>query len=252
MAGFLGMGNYSKPGKGVKKNGTQKKRFFYFFDLLFRKIIPLIKLNLTYLLFCIPIITIGPATAALMKITKEFVREKPVFLFSDFKDAFKENFKQGFIVFILEAIIGFGLVEGFIFYYVKTFQNSFYWVILILLLVTAMIFIILNFYTYLMMSTVDIPLVGLIKNSIIMVFVGAKTNFITLFFVLLIAVPCFLFFPFTIILLILGAFSITAMIIAYNSYQYIDKYLVKPYYIQNNIKNPDEVDEEDKIFEDVT
>ena len=51
MAGFLGMGNFQKPGKGVKKEEPEKKRFFQFFDLFFRKITRLIQLNLLYLLF---------------------------------------------------------------------------------------------------------------------------------------------------------------------------------------------------------
>ena len=92
MAGFLGMGNFQKPGKGVKKEEPEKKRFFQFFDLFFRKITRLIQLNLLYLLFCIPIITIGPATAAMTKILRYYVEEKPVFLCSEFWAAFKENF----------------------------------------------------------------------------------------------------------------------------------------------------------------
>ena len=54
MAGFLGFGNFQKPGKGVKKNEPEKKRFFQFFELFFRKLTKLIQLNLLYLLFCIP------------------------------------------------------------------------------------------------------------------------------------------------------------------------------------------------------
>lgn len=57
--GFLGFGNYSKPGKGVKKGEPEKKRFFLFFELYFRKISKLIQLNLVFVLFCIPAIAVG-------------------------------------------------------------------------------------------------------------------------------------------------------------------------------------------------
>ena len=70
MAGFFGLFDYSKPGKGVDKNGPQKKRFFHFFELYFRKFWKLITLNMLYVLFCIPIVTIGPATAAMTYILK--------------------------------------------------------------------------------------------------------------------------------------------------------------------------------------
>ena len=35
MAGFLGFGNFQKPGKGVKKNEPEKKRFFNFLSFFF-------------------------------------------------------------------------------------------------------------------------------------------------------------------------------------------------------------------------
>ena len=55
MAGFLGFGNFQKPGKGVKKNEPEKKRFFQFFELCFRQLTKLIQLNLLDLLCCIPL-----------------------------------------------------------------------------------------------------------------------------------------------------------------------------------------------------
>ena len=91
MAGFFGLFDYTKPGKGVDKNGPQKKRFFHFFELYFRKFWKLITLNLIYILFCIPIVTIGPATAAMTYILKNYTMERPVFLWSDFLEAFKKT-----------------------------------------------------------------------------------------------------------------------------------------------------------------
>ena len=54
MAGFFGFGNYAKEGKGVSKNEPKKRSLFAFFELFFRKFWRLIKLNLLYLLACIP------------------------------------------------------------------------------------------------------------------------------------------------------------------------------------------------------
>lgn len=44
-------GNYAKEGPGVKKNEPQKKRFFYFFELYFRKFGKLMTLSLLYSAF---------------------------------------------------------------------------------------------------------------------------------------------------------------------------------------------------------
>lgn len=92
MAGFFGIGDYESAGVGIPKNAPKKKRIFIFFQILFNKIWQIFFLNLLYLIFCIPIVTIGPATTAMMKILRNFSIEKPTFIISDFLDAFKKNF----------------------------------------------------------------------------------------------------------------------------------------------------------------
>lgn len=51
--GLFGV-NYAKEGPGIDKNAPQKKRFFLFWDIYFRKFWKLIQLNLVYFLFYIP------------------------------------------------------------------------------------------------------------------------------------------------------------------------------------------------------
>ncbi len=54
MAGFFGFFDYSKPGKGVKKDEPQKKGIARFFELFFRKFWNYMKLNMLYLLTSVP------------------------------------------------------------------------------------------------------------------------------------------------------------------------------------------------------
>ncbi|MEG0693037.1 MAG: DUF624 domain-containing protein [Oscillospiraceae bacterium] len=286
--GFLGFGNYAKPGKGVKKGENEKKRIFQFTELYFRKFSKLIQLNLLYVIFCLPSIVIGfaaiylvgtvfessavfsilttiigivaigftgPATAAMMRIARYFVEEKPVFLMSDFLKAFKENFKPALVVGLMNAGLIYIIFQSFTFYYAKTMVSSgWFWVPLMLILFIAFLAIMTNFYTYLAMVSVDLNLKGLIKNCISFAFLGAKTNFITLFFVLLILVPCIWYFPITVPIFLIIAFSTVAIIVAFNSFQYIYKYSIRPYYVMNGLEDPFEVKEdlEDSIFEDTT
>jgi len=55
-------------------------------------------------------------------------------------------------------------------------------------------------------------------------------------------------------LILLLVFSTGAMIVAFNSFQYIYKYCIKPYYAMNGLQDPyEEIGEnEDSIFEDTT
>lgn len=285
--GFLGFGNYSKPGKGVKKGGPEKKRFFVFFELYFRKISKLIQLNLLFLVFCIPAFVVffggryltamlynqqmvsilsavilvvaitltGPATAGMMRIARHFVEEKPVFMLSDFTQAVKSNAKQGLMMGFLNAILITVVFQSFTFYYAKAVVSSmWYWVPVSIIMFIGLVSIMANFYTFLAMVSVDLGFKGLIKNCVSFAFLGAKTNFITLFFVLLVTISCLWYFPLTIPVFALITFSTLAMITAFNSFQYIYKYSIRPYYLMNGLEDPYEVqeDEQESIFEDTT
>lgn len=254
MAGFLGMGNFSRPGKGVKKTEPTKKRFFQFFDLYFRKFWNLVKLNLLFLLFCIPIVTIGPAISAMMKIVRYYNEEKPVFLFSDFWDAFKENFFQSFVVSLIDVAIGISCWYAFIYYMAKMYSTSGWFVIpVIIILLLAVMTVFANFYIFLIIVTVRLNLFAIFKNAIMFIFIGIKTNLLTLLFAGGILIGSILFFPITLPILLLITFSTTSMIVCFNSFQYIYKYLVKPYYIQSGLPNPYEPEEENEpIFTDST
>ena len=84
MAGlFGGMFDSSKPGPGVSKNEPKKKRFFLFFELYSRKVAKLILANLLYVLVSLPVVTQGLAQAGLTFVTRNYVREKHVFLASE-------------------------------------------------------------------------------------------------------------------------------------------------------------------------
>ena len=57
MAGFFGLFNYAKPGKGVSKDEPEKKRFFLFFELYFRKFWKLLLVNLIYAVITFPLLS---------------------------------------------------------------------------------------------------------------------------------------------------------------------------------------------------
>lgn len=55
----------------------------------------MLKLNFFWLLFSLPIVTIGAATVAAYSVTLKMVDEKEGYVVRDFIKAFKENWKQG-------------------------------------------------------------------------------------------------------------------------------------------------------------
>lgn len=61
-------------------------------------------LNILFILCCAPVITIGPAVSALYTITMREARHEGGYIFKPFFKAFKNNFKQAFLLSILYLI----------------------------------------------------------------------------------------------------------------------------------------------------
>lgn len=70
-------------------------------------------LNILFIVFCIPIITIYPSIAALFGVIRKWRRNEDVAVFSQFKEMFLENWKQSYLVGILFTLIGAFLMYDF-------------------------------------------------------------------------------------------------------------------------------------------
>lgn len=87
-------------------------------------------LSIFYLIICIPIVTIGPATTALYYTFLKLVKDEESYLLREFFHSFKQNLKQSFIVWLILSILGTILIidifyfkyipstKGVIFYYI--------------------------------------------------------------------------------------------------------------------------------------
>jgi uncharacterized membrane protein YesL len=70
-------------------------------------------LNLLWLLACLPVVTIYPATAAMFGVVRGWVRKKEDGLLQTFLACFKENFKQSFVIGLVWTFLGFVLLLDF-------------------------------------------------------------------------------------------------------------------------------------------
>ena len=70
------------------------------------KICDMVCLNVLWLICCIPIITIGASTTALYTIMLKMVKNEEGYIFRSFFKAFKENFKQSTIIWIILLALG--------------------------------------------------------------------------------------------------------------------------------------------------
>lgn len=162
---------------GIDKNAPGKKGFARYMETLWREFFPLIKLNLLFLLSCIPVVTIPAALTAMNRITVSMVRDRNYFMLSDYWDAFKRDFWRSLLAGVLfAAAIGvFGLSTWF--YYMLAQASSKFFLLLagfsLCMLLTAYGG---SVYFFPMLAMVELPTKKLLLNSLIMVYTCFKRS----------------------------------------------------------------------------
>lgn len=222
--------NYMKEGKGVEK-GEKTPRLILFFQVYFRKFWNLIVLNMIYVLFCIPVVTIGPATAGMTKILRNYAREEHAFVWGDFIETFKKNFKQAFLYSVVDL-----LVTAFLVLDLLSVQNVPNRVIVVLsmaaILLSFTIWTFMRYYIYPMMITFRLTFRQLLKNAFIFCWAGFIRNlFLTVFLALSAVLTAYVvYITQNVILLILIAltlwFAFTGFLTNFMVYPLIKKYMI--------------------------
>lgn len=231
-------------GTGISKDNSGKSRIKLFFEIYFRHFWKILELNVLYVIFCIPIVTIGPATAGITKVLRNFSIERHAYVWGDFWDSFKKNFKQSFFVGIADIILLAGIVTGCILYPKlanETGSNSWY-ILFSITLSAGIVFIIMNFYIYLMIVSTEIPLAAIIKNSLFLTCIALKNNIITfLIFIAVTAASVILAIYYQIFLMLMLFVPATTLgfMVCFRSYPVVQKYVINPYYEQKGEINPE-------------
>lgn len=196
--------NYNKPGPGIDKDAPKKPAFFIFFEVFKRKFWNLLKISIMYAIFNIPavimsyfitsmflqkitvdggfgdlyirmffgaifmmmtMVTFGPVQAGITYILRNYSREEHSFIWWDFKEHFKKNFKQGIIVTLIDFVILYLLAISINFY---SSLNSIIGAAAIgFVIMTMLLFTMMHFFIYPMMVTVELSTKNLYKNALI-------------------------------------------------------------------------------------
>ena len=108
--------NYVKPGPGIDKDAPPKTGLALFFEIFIREFWALVKLNVLFLLTCIPIVTIGAAMGAMTKVTVRMVRDIPNDVWYDYWRGFRENWKASTVLGLITALVYGGGLLGLVLY----------------------------------------------------------------------------------------------------------------------------------------
>lgn len=268
--------SYQKEGPGVSKDDVEKRKFFLFFELYFRKFWKLIKLNLLY--FFVNIISVlsmavivvsiiaphekgtvdgialiaygvlilsgiivGPSTAALVYVLRNYANQRHSFMASDFFEQFKKNFKQSVPVGLLTMVLP----------VVFTFAMRYYagintlWGTGLLCLTTFCVLVVLSAYLYVypIMVTFDLKLNQILRNSLIMAFANFPVNILVLIISGAILYGVFMLPDMIAVTLMMVIVPVTiGFVSVFSIWGAIDRYMMP--------KNEDTEDEEESVFSD--
>ncbi|MCL2697476.1 MAG: DUF624 domain-containing protein [Oscillospiraceae bacterium] len=255
---LFGFFDYGKSGKGIAKDAPVKRPFFKFWELFARKFWKFFYINFIYVLFCLPVVTFGPATVAMTQVMRKFTLEQPIFTFDEFWKAFKKNFRQSVGLGIVNVIFIVSFAYAYTYYDILTMlEPTFFNLALMSMTIAAGAFVLMmHFYIYPQIAALTLNLNQIIKNSLLLVVLGIKGSLVTLVFTILILVALVIFFPFSLFVLPVLPFAWLNFLMVFNTYPVIQKYIITPFYEAKGEKNPEipdystEEDGEEALFED--
>lgn len=224
--GFFGK-NYDKPGPGIAKDIPMKKGLPLFFEIFFREFFELFKLNLIFILFCLPIITIPAAITAMSRLTLTMIRDRNHFLWSDFLEAFKADFKKSTICGLLLFA---GLVTALIsvsFYSAAVVENSFFYLPFAISCLLVFLISVMGFYLFPMIALIDLPMRQLLKNAMLLAIVCLFPNLAA---AAIVGVVLFFFigyFPVSIPAVFVHFFALLNFITTFCAYAGIKRYVIR-------------------------
>lgn len=251
----LDLFHYGKAGRGVQKNGPKKKPFFLFWEIFGNKFWKFFQINLIFFLFCIPIVTFGPALAAMTQVMRKFVIGEPIFIFDEFKTAFRKNWKQSLPI----GLVDLGLIVLFMYninFYLaaieqeQSTQNK---AMLALSLAVGFIIYMIHFYIYPQIVALNLRLPQILKNAFILMIAGLKRSVAAFFSTLALVFLMALGYPYSLFLLPLVPAAWMCFIATFCAYPVIQKHIIDPYYEARGEKNPEYArydTEGEALFED--
>lgn len=181
-----------------------------FFDLdsplmqILNKVADLMILNLLTVLFCIPVITVGPALTAMHYVALKMARNEECYIARDFFKSFRLNLRQGIVLWLIELFIILVLAGDFLI--LNQMDISFGKVLRIVLIVIAVVAMFTFMFVFPVLAKFDNPVLRTVRNAF---FIGILQFPKTILMMILSVVPLGLFLLFPQITPIIFLFGLT-------------------------------------------
>lgn len=213
--------------------------------ITFEHSLPYSVLKVAQIMLCFaPIILLGPINMGMTRLTRDYVREEPTFMMSDFWDTIKHNWWQSLIISLIQYVTVGCSILSLVWYY--TFINSGFFFIVGFAgcLFLSYVFISMNLYVPLMQVTLDLNLRKIYKNAFYFTVIAMLKNVvmivITAFMIALVAALVVLGMSYTLVLsltitmVLIMFFAFWFYMVSYFAYPSIQKFIIDPYYEKQN------------------
>lgn len=130
------------------------------------KIFDLVVLNLIFILGCVPVVTIGASISALYYVSLKMVRGEDPYIWQNFWKAFRQNFKQSTIVWLLSLLVF--AVLGMDFYIINSQDTTLFAVIRVCLWVVCIFLVSMFLYLFPIISNFVCTVGQAVKNAALM------------------------------------------------------------------------------------
>lgn len=130
------------------------------------KLADLVALNLLWLVCCIPVITIGPSTAAMYCVARDIAKGEWPAILKTFFRAFRENFRQALLVFLI-LLIPICLVAVYLFLALSGALDHSVWMKMLCCLAALIIGFVWT-YVFPLMAQFDNSLGNTLKNAVLL------------------------------------------------------------------------------------
>lgn len=130
------------------------------------KVFDLMILNLLWLICCIPIITIGPATTAMYYVAMKIADDEYSEVLRPFFHSFKQNFFQGIILELIFIVSG--LLLFFDYRFCLLFDGTTEKIMIGAFIFFGVVYLVLVSYTYPLLSQYANTIGGTIKNALVL------------------------------------------------------------------------------------
>jgi uncharacterized membrane protein YesL len=146
-------------------------------------------LNLLWLVLCLPILTVFPATTAMYGVVREWKKQNDIRIFFAFFRLFKENFKQSFLIGILWLVFT-GLLLGDLII-INQLNSSVKYILFSFLFLMGILYLFVSIYIFPVLVHYQVTWKNAIKNAMLLSISRLHHTILSILIIAAVMVLCF-------------------------------------------------------------